>query len=119
MSLEFYHCGQPLHYTNPVIEQIMRESIAKYGPNIHVTCDGRTWLVPRHYLALHGVRGADLPAREHQRFVDFGVGLLRAVGPPVALNGQCVIDHLGILLAEKLLDYKHPSGARKTMTYHA
>jgi hypothetical protein len=49
------HCGKPLHYKNPSIEQRVLKLIDELGEFSQVTARGRTWLVPRHYLALHGL----------------------------------------------------------------
>lgn len=56
------HCGRPLHYVNPEAKQLMDEIIARKGPNIVVTVsDGRSFSVPRHYIALHGLKEQDVP----------------------------------------------------------
>jgi hypothetical protein len=57
---ELCHCGRPLHYTDPVAERFVREMIALKGPNLVVTVAGRSWSVPRHYLALHGLKGSEV-----------------------------------------------------------
>jgi hypothetical protein len=54
-------CGQPLHYGSPVIERAMRAQVTRLGPTIRVTAGERTWEVPRHFIALHGIRGDQLP----------------------------------------------------------
>jgi len=55
------HCGRPLHYRVPEIEQAMRRLVERFGPNVVVeTPDGR-WRVPRHYIALHGLKASELP----------------------------------------------------------
>ena len=55
-------CGRPLHYANPESQARIERMIRTLGPEIPVTILGRTWLVSRHYIALHGLRAADLPA---------------------------------------------------------
>jgi len=59
---EMCHCGRPLHYTDPVIERMVRALIDELGEYIRITVEGRTWLVQRHYIALHGVKGSELPS---------------------------------------------------------
>lgn len=56
-------CRRPLHYHNPIIEAGMREQVARLGALIK-QLDGEPddFLVPRHFIALHGIRGQDLPA---------------------------------------------------------
>lgn len=55
------HCGRPLHYKDLSLKAQLEELVAKLGPNIEVQCQGRTYLVQRHYIALHGgIKGKDL-----------------------------------------------------------
>ena len=55
------HCGKPLHYNNPIIQAAMENMVAKFGENVKITVDGKTYLVQRHYIALHGIKGGELP----------------------------------------------------------
>ena len=57
---EMCHCGRPLHYADPVIESMVRYLISQLGEYIEMTVAGHTWLVQRHYIALHGVKGSEL-----------------------------------------------------------
>jgi hypothetical protein len=58
---EYCCCGQPLHYTNPRTEERVRELISEHGYNVTIhSCYG-TWEVPRHYIALHGLKTSELP----------------------------------------------------------
>jgi len=59
--MERCHCGRPLHYSDPIVQRWVEMIVAVLGSHMEVTINGRTWLVQRHYLALHGLRGADLP----------------------------------------------------------
>lgn len=56
------HCGQPLHYTDKKIERYMKKLVAQKGQFIHIQVSGRSWNVQRHYLALHGIKGYELPS---------------------------------------------------------
>ncbi len=60
---EICGCGRPLHYANERAEATVRLIIARKGPTvpIMVAPDPRTYWVPRHYVALHGVAAVDLP----------------------------------------------------------
>ena len=58
---EYCACGKPLHYTDPAVELAVRGLIAHKGERIEVTVGERTWLVPRHYIALHGLKAVELP----------------------------------------------------------
>jgi hypothetical protein len=57
----YCHCGKPLHYTDRTIELMVTELVRQLGEHIKITVDGRTWLVQRHYIALHGIKGSELP----------------------------------------------------------
>ena len=55
------HCGKPLHYTDPNIQRDVERLIAQLGEKIIVkTSDGRSWRVPRHYIALHGLKDVEV-----------------------------------------------------------
>lgn len=55
------HCGRPLHYSDPTARRLVERLVADLGPDMEVVAGGRTWLVPRHYIALHGLRAAEIP----------------------------------------------------------
>jgi hypothetical protein len=59
---EFCHCGQPLHYTDPMAESFTRGLVENLGPTLKVSAMGHVYEVQRHYIALHGLRAADLPS---------------------------------------------------------
>lgn len=59
--MEMCACGQPLHYSDPKTQAMVQEMVDTFGPLIRVSVGGRTWKVPRHYIALHGLRAQDLP----------------------------------------------------------
>jgi hypothetical protein len=54
-------CGRPLHYRDPLIQAVIEEMIERLGTHLPITVGRRTWLVPRHYIALHGVKASELP----------------------------------------------------------
>lgn len=58
-------CGQPLHYAHSDTERTVQMLVDKLGPTIRVAVDGgiapQAWMVPRHYIALHGIRAEELP----------------------------------------------------------
>lgn len=63
MNEELCHCGKPaLHYNNPHVKEMMLRMVETYGPTVNVTVGKRTWIVPRHYIALHGLVAAELPS---------------------------------------------------------
>lgn len=54
-------CGKPLHYSDPLIEEAVNRIIATQGEYVTVKCDGKEYSVQRHFIALHGLRAAELP----------------------------------------------------------
>lgn len=54
-------CGRPLHYTDRNAERWVSDLVDALGPDIEVVSEGRTWMVPRHYIALHGLKTGELP----------------------------------------------------------
>lgn len=66
---EMCACGKPLHYTDPEIEMAVRVLVEAIGEtaNVSLTGGGPSWRVPRHYIALHGLKGADLAALAEQQ----------------------------------------------------
>jgi hypothetical protein len=59
---QFCHCGKPLHYRNECLRQAVQKLIDAQGPFVRVRVMNRTWLVQRHYIALHGIKAAELPS---------------------------------------------------------
>lgn len=59
--LELCACGKPLHYTDAQLERVMRLLVRRQGPDVVVHCGEGGWRVPRHYIALHGLRAEELP----------------------------------------------------------
>jgi hypothetical protein len=55
-------CGKPLHYSNPELQAVVDALIANLGPEIVVTTPDGSWKVPRHYIALHGLKAYELSA---------------------------------------------------------
>jgi hypothetical protein len=49
-------CGRPLHYPNPRTEAYVRDRIAANGPTVTVHTSAGVYAVPRHYIALHGLK---------------------------------------------------------------
>ena len=53
-------CGKPLHYLEPMLREIVQSQVDQLGENIRVRLGTRVWLVPRHFIALHGIRAREL-----------------------------------------------------------
>lgn len=58
---ELCHCGQPLHFTDPMIEAYFRDMVKALGPTVKIQALGKTYEVQRYYVALHGLKAAELP----------------------------------------------------------
>jgi len=54
------HCGWPLHYHSRKIRAMVERQIREHGPMVRVNVGDRVWLVPRHYIALHGLRADEV-----------------------------------------------------------
>lgn len=54
-------CGKPLHYADRDKRQIMEETISRLGKETKVTVGTRSWMVSRHFIALHGLIAEELP----------------------------------------------------------
>lgn len=55
-------CGLPLHYEDKQLQHDVEGIIDKLGPNVLVEYDHKSYSVPRHYVALHGIKGKNVPA---------------------------------------------------------
>ena len=53
-------CGQPLHYSDPEKQKLVELIVQDKGEYIDVTVGHTTYLVQRHYLALHGLKAREL-----------------------------------------------------------
>jgi hypothetical protein len=54
-------CGKPLHYRDTKTQALVQLLVDSLGEMIKVECGSRLWLVPRHYIALHGLSPIELP----------------------------------------------------------
>lgn len=61
LSAGLCSCGRPLHYTDPAIEARVSALVESLGPDVVVEAEGVEYRVPRHYIALHGIKAPDLP----------------------------------------------------------
>lgn len=61
-------CGRPIHYTDGRIAAAMMELVEQVGEFVTVQVAGLgSWRVSRHYIALHGLIAADLPASTFEK----------------------------------------------------
>ena len=58
----YCQCGHPLHYQNTEIEKIVTELCDIKGDYIIVqsTKNFKSYMVQRHFIALHGLKGKDV-----------------------------------------------------------
>lgn len=61
MAETMCHCGKPLHYSDANIQRVIEGFVREFGEYLTVTVDGRSFRVPRHYIALHGLKGEEVP----------------------------------------------------------
>ena len=64
---ELCDCGKPLHYSRQQTRAQVELLIATLGPAQVITIpnDG-SWRVPRHYIALHGIKADEIRALAQQ-----------------------------------------------------
>lgn len=58
---ELCACGKPLHYSDPEIQAQVQHLVDRLGPLLLVRSGARSWMVPRHFIALHGLVARELP----------------------------------------------------------
>jgi hypothetical protein len=61
MAEKLCHCGKPLHYQDREIQHKIERLIDELGEYTTVTVAGRSYRVSRHYIALHGLKGEQVP----------------------------------------------------------
>lgn len=58
---ELCACGLPLHYKDDDSRAMIEDYVRRLGPLMDITVMGKgTWRVPRHFIALHGFKAADV-----------------------------------------------------------
>lgn len=60
-------CGKPLHYRRDFDRRSVQRLVDQLGPLIRVVIDGgpdtgKAFMVPRHYIGLHGLQTEEIPA---------------------------------------------------------
>jgi hypothetical protein len=63
-------CGKPLHYSSPEIQRLIEEIVRDFGEDLEVVCGEHRWLVPRHFIALHGLKAWELPTLGFKEITD-------------------------------------------------
>ena len=53
-------CGEPLHYRSKHIQEVVQRLVDHLGECVEVRIGDRGWLVPIHFLALHGLKAAKI-----------------------------------------------------------
>jgi len=60
MSEKLCPCGRPLHYVFPESRERIERFIEMLGEDILLTTPEGQYSVPRHYIALHGIKAEEL-----------------------------------------------------------
>ena len=55
------HCGERHRFSKSELEQVYIECTRGLEPDVTVIVEGRTWKVPRIFIAFHGLYARDLP----------------------------------------------------------
>jgi hypothetical protein len=68
----YCQCGQPLHYSSELLRAMIERLTEGAGgdPMVEVHYHGRVWRVQRHYIALHGLKAANLPFLGFEEITD-------------------------------------------------
>ncbi len=59
-------CGKPLHFTNKINERNVEILVRELGECAKVETPKGTYMVPRTYIALHGIKSAEIPSLAQQ-----------------------------------------------------
>jgi len=54
-------CGERLHYSNSKQQERVQVLIDKLGDCVEIRFGNESYFVPRHYVALHGIKMVELP----------------------------------------------------------
>ena len=54
-------CGKPLHYSDPNVQETVEGLVRQMGEFTDVVIEGNVYRVQRHFIALHGLTGYELP----------------------------------------------------------
>jgi len=76
----------------------------------------------RIWFAIGNPDDCAMPARKHQKFAEYTDEVMAMLCRPwvestLVQEGEVIMDHIGVLLAERLLGMDIPSAARKHLTY--
>lgn len=72
-TTRFCACGRRLHYGDPAKQAMVEQLIASTAADVPVQYGTRTWLVQRHYVALHGLKASEIPALKFPELLDGAV----------------------------------------------
>lgn len=59
--VEYCACGKPLHYTDATMREMVQKLVDQLGEEIPVIYGHKTYMIPRHFIALHGLKALNLP----------------------------------------------------------
>jgi hypothetical protein len=53
-------CGKELHYNSVIAKDTVQQLVDRLGEEVKVTIRDKSYMVQRHYIALHGLVGSKL-----------------------------------------------------------
>lgn len=53
-------CGKELHYNSSIAKDTVQGLVDRLGEDVKVTVADKSYMVQRHYIALHGLVGSKL-----------------------------------------------------------
>lgn len=59
-ATEMCACGRPLHYSDPACKVVIDDFVRRLGSDQIVEIEGQKYHVQRHYIALHGLKAAEI-----------------------------------------------------------
>ena len=65
-------CGLPLHYSDKSKQAEIQATIDELGEWMPVHIGNDKYLAQRHYIALHGLKGGDVPSLMKQGIIRWG-----------------------------------------------
>lgn len=110
----FCACGKPLHYSNPAMRMVIDRLITDCGTqDVTVRIGNRTWIVQRHYIALHGLKARELPNLKFPEILDNDKTFL----PYKFDTGGVIVDPHNIDYRDQIFSHTDPDDQR-TRNFH-
>lgn len=85
-------CGRPLHYSSPTRQKVVDDLVRRLGRTIRVVAPSGAYQVDRHYIALHGLKAAELPDLARRGIVQAESDCQREAGAESECQREAGID---------------------------